>query len=361
MSTGTAQQGATAMTAPSGFVQWLKQIATVNPRVTANIAALIVIAMFLQYQTGVFFSVRNLQAISMAIAVVTILSYSQTLALIAGQIDVSILGVISFASVVGALTAREGYSFEMSILMSMLAGLSIGIVNAFLIVVLRITAFIATIGTLYVSYGMASLITNGIPVTQVPEGFSTMGNGFIGQIPVVVPIILGVFLLFLFVEKATVLGRYIVAVGSNREAAFDNGINVNRIVLIIYMVSGTTAGFAGLLYASRISSATPALDTNVLFQVIVACVIGGAGMTGGQGSIFGTFIGSILIGVIYNGLNLLGVATWWQPIALGLVLVITVTFGGDVRQRVAEKIRAMRKGRKSHEKLKGGGTQDETT
>lgn len=320
---------------------WLQRLVSSNSRVFANLAVLLAIGMFLQIQTGVFFSVRNMQAISMAIAVVAILAFSQTWALMARQIDISVLGVISFSSVLGAMAARAGYSFEISILVSMAAGLVVGLVNAFLVIVLRINAFIATIGTLYMSYGVASLVTNGIPVTQVPESFSTMGNGIIAEIPVVVPIILGLFLLFLFFEKKTVFGRYIVAVGSNREAAYDNGIDVNRIVTMIYLISGVNAGFAGLLFASRISAATPALDTNILFQMIVACFLGGAGMTGGQGSVAGTFVGAILIGVIYNGLNLLGVSTWWQPIALGVVLVITVSTGSEARERIVQAVRSV--------------------
>lgn len=313
----------------------------IDPRLLAILGLIAVLALVLQYETGVFFDVRNLRALGIQIAVVTIISMAITFVMVAGHMDVSVAGIVALSGVLGALTIRAGLGIGAAIAVAVVAGALVGLANSALYLVFGITSFIGTIGTLYVSIGVSNLITNGIPVTQLPESFSNMGNGFVLGIPIVVPIMAAFYLAFLFVEKSTVLGRHIVAAGSNPEAAYDNGVHTSRIAVIVFVISGAVAGFAGLLYASRIGSATPALDNDLVFRVIVACVVGGTAMTGGRGTVTGTLLGSILIGVINNGLNLLGVSTYWQSIALGLLLVVAVAVNGHIRDRIVEAVKSV--------------------
>jgi ribose/xylose/arabinose/galactoside ABC-type transport system permease subunit len=313
----------------------------VNPRLLVTLGFIVLLAVILQVETGVFIDPRNLRALGMQIAVVTIIAMALTFVMVAGHIDVSVAGIVALSGVLGAMTIRAGYGLEVAIVVSIIAGVIVGLVNSSLFLVFGITSLIGTIGTLYVSIGVANLITNGIPITQLPEDFSTMANGLFLGMPIVLPIIAAFYLVFLFVEKSTVLGRHIVALGSNLEAAYDNGVRTARVTVVVFVISGAVAGFAGLLYASRIGSATPALDNDLVFRVIVACVVGGTALTGGKGTVTGTLLGSILIGVINNGLDLMGVSTYWQSIALGALLVIAVAVNGDFGRSIRRVVQSL--------------------
>jgi ribose/xylose/arabinose/galactoside ABC-type transport system permease subunit len=219
-----------------------------------------------------------------------------------------------------------------------LVGGAVGLVNAYLVLVIRLPSLIATIGTLYVAQGVANIVTNGLPVPGVPASFAELGTGHIGGVPVAVPNMVIVVGLFLFIQRFTRLGRHIIALGSNRQAAFLNGVNTSRTLTYAFIASGLAAGWGGVMYGSRVGVPIPTLDNNLLFYVIVAIVIGGANLTGGEGSVVGTLIGAILIGVINNGLDLMGIAVYWQFIALGVVLVLSVASDGYFRRDIFHRL-----------------------
>jgi ribose transport system permease protein len=273
---------------------------------------------------GKFFTLRNIDALVVQISVMTIIACAMTLVMVAGAIDISAPGTVALSGVIAGLLIVRGVPMWPAFLLATLTGAVVGLVNSYLVIAVGITSLIATIGTLYVTQGVANLLTNGLPIIGLPLNFSEVGGGYAAGMPLPLPIMLGVAILFVVIQKFTRFGRYTVATGSNSQAAFLNGVNVRRTLTLCFMLSGAAAGWGGVMYASRIGNPAPVVDNDLLFQVIVAVVIGGTALTGGQGSVLGTFVGAVLIGVVNQSLNLLGVSTFWQYIALGTLLVLSV-------------------------------------
>ncbi len=308
-------------------------------RLSINIALILLIGTLVHLEGGgKFFTIRNLDALAIQISVVTIIACAMTLVMVAGAIDVSVPGTVVLSGVVaGILIVNAGLPMWLAFVLATLTGVLVGLINSYLVITIGITSLIATIGTLYVTQGVADLLTNGLPIIGLPMSFSEVGSGHIGRIPIPLPITLAVVILFVAIQRFTRFGRHTIATGSNPQAAFLNGVNIRRTLTICFMLSGAAAGWGGVMYASRIGNPSPTLDNDLLFQIIVAIVIGGTGLTGGQGSVSGTFFGAVLIGVVNQALNLLGVSGYWQYIALGILLVFSV--GSDEvmrRGRVAE-------------------------
>ena len=313
--------------APAGWSARIR-VALLNrdvQRLLVNIALVLLIGLAAHvFSDGKFYSVRNLNALVVQISVVTIIASAMTLVMVAGAIDISVPGIVVLSGVIGGILIVHGVPMWLAFFLATLAGGVVGLVNSYLVIGIGITSLIATIGSLYVTQGMANLLTNGLPVVGLPRTFSVIGTGFIGPVPIPLPIMLGVVALLVALQRLTRLGRHIVATGSNPQAAFLNGIKVKRTLTTCFVISGLAAGWGGVMYASRIGNPTPVVDNDLLFQVIVAIVIGGTSLNGGQGSVLGTFVGAVLIGVVNQTLNLLGVSTFWQYIALGVLLVLSV-------------------------------------
>lgn len=308
-------------------------------RLIANVSIILVIGSYVQTRTGLFFTVRNWQAISVQIAVVTIIACAMTLVMIAGHIDVSVSGTVVLCGIVAGQLIKAGVPIWLAFVLASVAGGIVGLLNAGLVLGVGITSLIATIGTLYMTQGVANLLTNGLPVAGLPDGFRTVGSSSIGGVPIAVPMIALVVGLFVFIQSKTLLGRWIVATGSNSRAAFLTGVNVTRTTTAVFVMSGIAAGWGGVVYSSRLGNPSPQLDNDLLFQVIVAIVIGGTSLFGGQGSVLGTFFASLLIGVVNNGLNLLGISTFWQYITLGLLLIGSVGSDTVLRRDSVHRLR----------------------
>jgi ribose/xylose/arabinose/galactoside ABC-type transport system permease subunit len=298
-------------------------------RLLTNIALVLIIGLAAHLMAnGKFFTPRNINALVIQISVVTIIASAMTLVMVAGAIDISVPGIVVVSGVASGIMIVNGVPMWLAFALATLLGGVIGLINSYLVIGIGITSLIATIGSLYVTQGAANLMTNGLPVIGLPTNFSALGTGFVGPVPLALPIMLGVVAALVALQRLTRLGRYIVATGSNPQAAFLNGININRTLTTCFFLSGLAAGWGGVMYASRIGNPTPVVDNDLLFQVIVAIVIGGTSLNGGQGSVLGTFVGAVLIGVVNQTLNLLGVSTFWQYIALGVLLVLSV--GSDM-------------------------------
>jgi ribose transport system permease protein len=300
-------------------------------RTLANLVALIVLGLVVQVKTGDFFTPRNLESLCVQIVVVAVIAAAETLVMVAGAIDVSVSGIAVLTGIVAGLLAKD-MPLTPAFALATAVGLVAGYLNAVMVVRIGITSLIATIGMLYVAQGAANLLTNGIPIAGLPISFSTVGNGFaFGGVPWALPMILLVGGALAAVQRWTRLGRHAVAAGSNPRAAFLAGVNVKRTITLCFCISGAAAGWGGVVYASRLGAPVPVVDNDLLFQVIVACVVGGTSLTGGEGSVIGSVIGAVLVGALNNGLDLLGVSTYWQDVALGLLLVLAV--GLDVGLR----------------------------
>lgn len=308
-------------------------------RLLINLAVIVLVGATVQLATGYFLLPRNLTGIFVQIGVVAMIAAPVSIVMVAGAIDISVAGTVVLSGVVAGKLAASGFPLWLAFVLAILAGAVVGLVNSFLVLVVGISSMIATIGTLYICQGVANILTNGLPVSGVPDGFATVGSGqFPGTtIPILVPIVLGVVAVFILIQRYTNLGRFSIASGSNRRGAFLNGVPVRRTLVIGFVLSGMVAGWGGIVYASRIGTPIPIVDQDLLFQVIVACVVGGVSLFGGRGTVLGAFTGALLIAVVNNSLDLLGVSIFWQYITLGLLLVLAVGLDTGLREFITKR------------------------
>lgn len=282
-----------------------------------------------------FLTTANIQNVLRQVSVTAISAAAVTLVMVAGGLDLSVGGVVALSGVTAALLAGGGVPLGAAFLGGVLVGLVVGLLNGILVVSLGINSVIATLGTMSISRGVAQLLTNGSPVHQVPPDFRELGTGFLGVVPIPVVLMLLTIFVFVVVQRRTLLGKHAVAIGSNLEAARLAGIRVNRVRVMLFVISGAMAGFGGVIIASRLNSGQPNAGLGFEFAVIVAAVLGGTSLSGGEGRVEGTLIGALIVGVLSNGLNLLGVAPFWQNVVEGVVLVLAV--GLDLLLRKARR------------------------
>jgi len=294
-----------------------------------------VVALFiaLSIASPYFLTVQNISSVARQTAVITIIALGMTLVMISGGIDLSVGSVMAFAGVCGTMMLRAGTPVVLSIAGAMLAGAAWGLLNSLLITLLKVSPFIATLGTMGAARGITLVITNGLAVVSLPESFGRLGDGNVLRVvPIPLAILVVLALLTGFILKYTRLGRYAYAIGSNVEAARYSGIAIRRTLLAIYVYLGLLAGLAGMIEASRLVTGQPTAGTGYELSVIAAVVIGGASLSGGEGTVAGTIAGAFLMGLISNGSNLLGISPFWQQVVIGTVIVLAVA-GDELRKR----------------------------
>ena len=280
-----------------------------------------------------FRTLSNMITILRQISMVGIISVGMTFVLITGGIDLScgvMMGLIGVTS--GVYMTSMGMPILLALLLGILICSAVGFVNGVAITYTKMPPLIATLGMMNVVFGLNYTLTNGLPVTGLPDGMKVIGQGYIwGIIPVSVIIMVAILVIGAFILNKTYIGRYIYAVGSNDEAARLSGINVNAIRVMVYTLGGAMAGVAGILMMSRLNSGQPIAGRGYEMDVITACVVGGVSTTGGEGSIAGMVIGLLVIGVLTNGMAVLGLGEFYQYMVKGVVLIVAV--GLDSLQR----------------------------
>lgn len=296
-----------------------------NRTLLLNLGILVAVGFAISLATDRFLTAENLSNVVRQVSFVGIAACAVTLVMVAGGLDLSVGSVVAVAGVIAAMFAAEaGWPLPLSFLMGVLAGSVFGAVNAFLVVGMRINPVIATLGTLYIGRGMALLLAGGEPVKGVPLAFNDLATAKVGPLSLPVVIFIVVALAMLTLERKTLLGRWAIASGGNDEAAHLSGIPIDRTRAILYVLSGLAAGISGVLINSRVATGDPNSGTGFEFDVIVAVVLGGTALSGGRGTVIGTVIGVLIVGVLSNGLNLLGVQSFSQYVVKGLVLIIAV-------------------------------------
>lgn len=285
---------------------------------------LLVLGLVLTLMNENFLTTANMQNVLRQVSVTAISAVAVTLVMVAGGLDLSVGGVVALSGVTAALLAGSGMPLWAAFVGGVVIGLVVGLVNGILVVSLGINSVIATLGTMSISRGTAQLLTNGSPVHEVPPEFRALGTGFMGFVPIPVVLMLFTVVVFVLIQRRTLLGKHAVAIGSNLEAARLAGIRVNRVRVALFVISGAMAGFGGIIVASRLNSGQPNAGMGFEFAVIVAAVLGGTSLSGGEGRVEGTLIGALIVGVLGNGLNLLGVRPFWQNVVEGVVLVVAV-------------------------------------
>ncbi|MBS1811925.1 MAG: ABC transporter permease [Acidobacteria bacterium] len=315
--------------------------------------ALALLVMVFASLSPAFLTTGNLLILAKHVAINAILATGMTYVILTGGIDLSVGSIVGLAAMIAGGLINQGlvlrpfgvvvyFSIGMIILLTLLAGVLVGAVNGWLITRFRVAPFIVTLGVMYVARGFALLRSNGATFPNLigsPElgntGFQLLGSGsFIG-----VPVPIWLMLLFgavgVFIANKTPFGRRVFAIGGNERAAELSGIRVNRIKLAVYMISGFCAAMTGLVIASQLLAAHPATGEAFELNAIAAVVLGGTSLSGGRGGVGGTIIGAFVIGVLSDGLVLLGVSEFWQIVIKGIVIILAVVVD-QLQQRLKQ-------------------------
>lgn len=288
------------------------------------IIVLILLVIILGISSPVFLSARNIRNILQQVSTLGILSMGMTVLMISGGIDLSVGSSISVVAVIVGKLLKAGVPAGYPIIIGLIIGCAIGLINGLLASNTRAHPFILTLGTMTMFQGVAIIITEGYPITDLGDKFEWIGGATVGKVPFIVILFFTVMLICFFILKYTRLGRKAYAIGGNEYTTYLAGINVRMYKVIFYMFCGFLTGLASLVLSSRISSAIPTMGAGFELQSIGAVVIGGTPLTGGRGSVWGTLTGVLLLGIIANGLNLLHVEASWQYVVTGVVIIIAV-------------------------------------
>ena len=299
------------------------------------LGVLVLIGGILSILSREFLTLTNLINVTRQVAFVVITGSAVTLLMISGNFDLSIGSIMGLSGMFFAYFIPLGLPLGASLVASTLIGTAIGLLNGFLVVTLRSPSIIATLGTMYAARGLALVITGGNSIhLGLGPNFTVLGRGFVGPVPITLLLTAGILLLFYFFETRTTLGRYAYAIGGNRRTALLSGINVSALIMLLYVLVGTLTGFSGVLMASRLGVGQPMVGQGFEFDVIVAVILGGTSLEGGEGSVIGMLIGAFIVGFIANGLNLLGIHSFYQSILKGAVLVGAVLLDRSLKERI---------------------------
>lgn len=294
-------------------------------------AAVIVLFTFFSITARNFFTMRSILSLALQTSTITLMGIGVTFAIITGGIDLSIGSVVAFSGTMAVIAARAGIPIWLSMLIGLLVGVFTGLLNGLMITRLKLPPFIATLGTMMVTRGVALTVTNA-NAWPAPQGFGNLGNGTVfgmgpqfPGIPYPVLIMIAVAIIFGFILSKTRLGRYTYAIGSNQEAARLSGIKVDQVKMISYVFCGLLSALVGIILASRMATSQPNSAAGYEMNAIASAVIGGTSLMGGVGTVGGTVIGSFIIGILTVGLTMSGANYFMQQIVIGLVVIGAVT------------------------------------
>lgn len=282
--------------------------------------ALAVIIVIMCFATDRFYQTKNVMNILTQITALGIAAAGAAVVMISGGIDLTLANVIAFAGCAAAAMMGAGYDISLAVMVGLMVAVGCGALNGTLIVLSKAEPFIITLGMMGVYQGMTLLVTGGNNLPAASD--FTFGRDKVFEVvPIPVLFLIAIFVIVFLVLKFTKFGRRAYAIGNNTEAAYLSGIKIKRNKIYVYTLNGALLGVAAMILLSRQSSGNSVMGESILMQAIAAAVIGGVSMAGGKGSIWGVFLGTVLIGVISNSLNLLNVASFYQYIVLGAIIV----------------------------------------
>ena len=306
---------------------------------------LVVVVLAMAVLSPVFLSTRNLANVLSQTAAIAVLALAQLLVIVTRGIDLSVGSTIALSAVVGALVFEAVPSGPLVVLAILGTGMVVGVVNGTVYVWGRIPhPFIVTLATLSVARGLALWLSGGQPRRGMPPIIQTIGGGSIGWLPYSTLLVAGLALVATVLTTRLVWGRWIYAVGGNPEAARRAAVPVNRVLISVYVLSGLAAGIAACITSGRLNAGSPTFGELAELDAIAAVVIGGASFLGGRGNVANALVGALMIGVIRNGMNLLDVDAFLQPIVIGVVIVVAVELD-VVRGRFEERFRVIQAAR----------------
>jgi len=297
-------------------------------------AGLILLSLFMSIFTDTFLTGRNLVNVARQISINGIIAVGMTFVILTAGIDLSVGSVMAFSgTMLAAGMADWGLHPILAILFALFVGALFGLINGTLISYANMPPIIVTLAMMEVPRGLALLYTGGYPLSGLPSSFSVLGRGYVfGFLPVPVLIMAIVYLVAYILLTQLPIGRYIYAIGGNEEAVRLSGIKVKKYKIFAYVISGMTAATSGIVITSRLMSGQPMAGTGFELDAIAAVVLGGTDIAGGRGSIIGTIIGAFTLGVLTNGLNLLGVSPYVQRVFKGLIILVAIYFSSKKKK-----------------------------
>lgn len=290
------------------------------------LAGLFAIVLVVSIMEPDFLTLNNLFNILRQVSINALIAFGMTFVILTGGIDLSVRSILALSSAFVAGLMTDGTSALIAVLAGLIVGAVMGALNGMVISLGKVAPFIATLATMTIFRGLTLVYSDGKPITGLSQGgwFELFGRGYFWIFPVPVLTMLIAFAVLYFILKKTTFGRYTYAIGGNEEAAKLMGIQVNKVKIMIYSLSGLMAALAGIILTSRLNSAQPTAGTSYELDAIAAVVLGGTSLSGGRGWIVGTLIGALIIGTLNNGLNLLGVSSFFQLVVKGLVILFAV-------------------------------------
>jgi ribose transport system permease protein len=283
--------------------------------------------------TPSFLTVSNITNVVRQVSYTAIAAVGMTMIIIIGEIDLSAGSLIAIAGLVAAYVFKATGSMALAVLAVIVVSAIVGIVNGVLVTKGKLPGFIATLAAMTILRGFAYIFTKGNPIAVSDKKFLAVGTGYLGMIPIPVIIMVIIVALGIFLTNNTRFGRYIYAVGGNAEASKWSGLNVDKVKILVFLIMGVVTGISGLVVAARLGSGQPSAGTSFEMDCITAAVVGGTSMAGGKGTILGTVVGALIIGVLGNGMTLLDVNTYWQQVIKGVIIVIAVLIDTKTKKR----------------------------
>lgn len=312
-----------------------------------GILVLVVIVMSLLSEN--FRTVGNLQILLLNGAVIAFLTLGQTFVLLTGGIDLSTGANVAMTGMLVAILMRSGLIWPIAVLVGLGVGVLLGVLNGVIIHYIGIPPFIVTFATQGIAIGIAQIMTGARSVLVTQQGFGFLGRGSVLGIPMPVLMVFIAALIFAFVLRRTMTGVHIYSVGGNAETSRLAGVNIGKTIILVYAISGLCGAIGGIIYTSRLMVGTPTSGLgDQLFFSIAAAVVGGVSLFGGIGTIPGAFLGAMLIVTVSNGMNVLGVESYWQPLVIGVIILIGVTLD-TYRRKMSLKDLFKRFGRQPNE------------
>lgn len=284
-----------------------------------------------------FLTVENLTNVLRQIVVVSIIGLGATFILVSAQINVAYDGLIALFGCTACLVMRATQNLFLAVIATVALAVVEGLIFGLCVTKLMMPAFIVSLAINTIAAGSILIVTNGHPIDGLGN-FNIIGQGYIGPVPISVILLFLLLILSWFIMKRTCFGRYVFAAGGNRSAAIASGINVNKVLLKVYVLDAIMTAVGGIVFMSRINSGQPSAGSGYAFDAITGVVVGGSSIYGGAGSAFGTLLGCAIVGIVNNLMNLMNVHSYWQQIAKGLIIMFAVCI--DIQtKRAASKVR----------------------
>lgn len=288
-------------------------------------AALILLSITFSITCDNFLTAPNLFNVARQVSIVGVCAVGMTFVILMGAMDLSVGAVIGISSVTAAVMMRSGLSPILATTVSLVVGTFIGLLIAFIVNKVKIVPIIVSLGMMTALRGVCYIIAEGKPIYGIPKEFLVLGQGYVSVIPMPVVIMLIIFVIGYVILEKTTIGRAVYGTGGNEDASRLSGVSVEKVKYFVFGIEGFLAALAGIILLSRVNSGQPGAGTGYEMDIITACVLGGISVTGGEGKISGVIVGVLTIGVLSNGMVLLGVNEFWQMIVKGMVLLFAVS------------------------------------